>query len=187
MKKQDMNLLEGYQRVLKQKANRDATTSVYAMLVFGVVVIALAYYAVLFYENHVIKEDIKVVQDYINSPQVVSRNDEVSQLMKDITTLESMSKELQSASVAFEFIPKPDSELFNRVLAERPGSIKINSILFGEGDIILEVTGTRIYSISDYVLRLRRMEFFQEVRYNGYTVDEGLFNASIRLQLKGEQ
>lgn len=187
MKKQDMNLLDGYQRVLKQKANRDATTSVYIMLVLGVVLIGMAYYAVLFFENQAIKDDIRVVQDYLNSPQVVSRNEEVTQLMSDIDTLDEIAIELTSADVAFAFIPKPDSELFNRVLAERPGSIQINSIQFAEGFIILEVTGTRIYSVSDYVLRLHRMEFFQEVRYNGYTVEDGRYDATIRMQLKGEQ
>jgi hypothetical protein len=187
MKKQDMNLLTVYQQVVKRKADQDATVYVYGMLIVGAILAAGAFYGVLFFENQVVERDIKVVQDYLTSPQVLERSNEFSLISQEIKDLEGIILELQSAKEAMSFIPRPGTQIFNRVLAERPGSVRIDEMIFGGGDIVLSVTATRVYSISDFVLRLRRTEYFQEVRYSGYTLEEGRYSSNIRVILKGGQ
>ncbi len=60
MKKQDMNLLESYQKISKIRANRDATGRIYVMIFVGTLLIASAYWLVLFIENSNLKQNIQV-------------------------------------------------------------------------------------------------------------------------------
>ena len=186
MKNKDINLLLVYRQVIKRKANKNAMVYVYGMLVIGAVLISLSLYGVMLYENSVVVHDVELIQQYLNSPQVIERSNEFAQLTQEIKDLEVIISELESARIAFDFIPRPGSRVFNRVLAERPGSVRIDEIRFGDGQIMLSVTATRVYSISDYVLRLRRTEYFQDVRYRGYALEDGNYSSQISVILKGE-
>ena len=187
MKKQDMNLLESYQRVNKIRANKGATGRIYIMLFFGTLLIAVAYWLVLIIENSLIKQNILATEEYLNSPQVVERSNEATQLNEDITKLEYILGEVQSAKDVFAFQPKFTSTITSLLFSERPGTVRINTITYVGDSVELNISGTRIYSISDYVLRLRRLNYFQEVRYNGYDFSEGVFNSTLIIILKGGQ
>lgn len=187
MKKQDMNLLESYQKINKIRANRDATGRIYVMIFVGTLLIASAYWLVLFIENSNLKQNIKTIQDYLNSPQIVERSNEADQLNEDVTKLDAILNELKSAQDVFALQPTFSSSAVNLIVAERPGTVRMNSITYTGDAISLDISGTRVYSVSDYVMRLRRTNAFQEVQYNGYTLTDGVYNSNITIILKGGQ
>ncbi|MBS3991296.1 MAG: hypothetical protein KGZ51_04425 [Erysipelothrix sp.] len=187
MKKQDMNLLESYQKINKVRANKDATGRIYIMLFIGALLIAGAYWFTLFFENTALKQNIKTIEDYLNSPQIAERSNEANKLNDDIKKLEDILSEVRSAQNVFELQPKFTSITMNILLAERPGTVRINEITYVGDSVVLDISGTRVYSISDYVLRLRRLDYFQEVRYSGYEFSNGLYNSNLVIILKGGQ
>ena len=187
MKKQDMNLLESYQKVSKVRANKDATGRIYIMLFFGVLLIAGAYWFTLFIQNSSLKQSIRAEEGYLNSPQVVERSNEANQLNADIKQLEDILSEVRSAQDVFDLQPKFTSTTMSLLISERPGTVRINAITYVGDSVALDISGTRVYSISDYVLRLRRLNYFQEVRYNGYDFSDGLYNSTLVIVLKGGQ
>lgn len=187
MKKQDMNLLDSYQRVNKIRANKGATGRIYIMLFVATFLIAGAYWLVLVFENSLVKQNIQATEEYLNSPQVLERSNEATQLNEDITKLEDILNEVRSAKDVFTLQPKFTSTITSLLFSERPGTVRINSITYVGDSVELNISGTRIYSISDYVLRLRRLNYFQEVRYNGYDFSDGVFNSTLIVILKGGQ
>jgi hypothetical protein len=187
MKKQDMNLLESYQRVHKVRENRNATGRIYIYIFLGALLIASAYYFTLFLQNNALKQSIADAETYLNSPQVIERSNEADLLNTDIRKLEEILKEVQNAQDIFDLQPKFSSQTMNLLLAERPGTLAINAVEFNGDAIALDVSGTRVYSVSDYVMRLRRLDVFQEVSYSGYDLENGLYNSSVVVILKGGQ
>lgn len=185
MKKQDMNLLESYQKLNKLRENRDATGRIYIMIFIGALLIASAYYFVLFIQNNTLKQSITEIENYLNSPQVVERKLEADRLSADIKKLEDILKEVQSAQDIFDLQPKFSSQTMNLLLAERPGTVRYNAVSFSGDSISMDISGTRVYSISDYVMRLRRLDVFQEVVYNGYDFEDGFYNSNVVIILKG--
>jgi Tfp pilus assembly protein PilN len=185
MKKQDMNLLESYQRIHKVRESRSAAGRIYIYIFLGALLIASAYYFTLFVQNNTLKQSIVEVENYLNSPQVIARANEANLLNSDIRKLEEILKEVQNAQDIFDLQPKFSSQTMNLLLAERPGTLRLNTITFSGDAIALEVSGTRVYSVSDYVMRLRRLGVFQQVSYNGYDLENGLYNSNVVIVLKG--
>lgn len=187
MKKQDMNLLTVYSKIYKQRANQNALVRVYAMVFLGAVLIVGAFYVVFFFQNEMTLQRIAEIETYLASPQVVQRKEEVTQLNNDIRTLEDILKEASSAQTIFNLQPKLSTSLMNLVLSERPGTVRINFIDFTGDTIILDISGTRVYSASDFVMRLRRLNVFQDVVFLGYDQTENIFSSTITVILRGGQ
>jgi Tfp pilus assembly protein PilN len=185
MKKQDMNLLESYQKLNKLRENKGATGRIYIMIFIGTLLIASAYYFTLFIQNNALKQNIKDIENYLASPQVVDRSVEAERLNADIKKLEDILKEVQNAQNIFDLQPKFSSQTMNLLLAERPGTVRFNAVSFTGDAITLDISGTRVYSVSDYVMRLRRLDVFQEVQYSGYDLVEGVYNSNVVIILKG--
>jgi len=185
MKKQDMNLLDSYNRVAKSKANESSVTRIYFMIVIGAILISSAFYIKLQFDQMTLNSKISDIESFVNSPQNKLRNEEALNLRKDINDLEIVQTKIQSAFNVINFMPTYNSSTIDLILAERPGTIRINAIDFLNGTISLDVSGTRVYSVSDYVLRLRRVGFFESVEYEGYELEDSLYNATISLVLKG--
>lgn len=185
MKKQDMNLLNSYNRVAKTIANESSVTRIYIMIVLGAILIAGAFYIKLQFDRLSIDSQISEINSYINSPQNLARNEEAEKLRKDIDDLEIVQSKIESAFDVINFMPSYNSSIVDLILAERPGTVSINAIDFLNGTISIEVSGTRVYSVSDYVLRLRRLNYFESVEYPGYSLENGQYNATILLVLKG--
>lgn len=185
MKKTDMNLLDSYKRVTKIKANKDATNRIYIAIVIGAILIAGALWGKLLIDNSFIKQDIKAVEQYVNDPQIQARAAEAEELNAEIEDIETILSELENANEAFDYMPRLDSNLIYLILDQRPGTVRVNNISFTGDSIVLDISGTRIYSVSDYVLRLRRLSYFQEIQYSGYSFDGRVYNSSINLILEG--
>ena len=185
MKKQDMNLLDSYNRVAKTKANESSVARIYIMIVIGAILITGAFYAKLQFDQFAIDSQINDIGSFVNSPQNLARNEEAVKLREDINDLEVVQSKIESAFDVINFMPLYESSIIELILAERPGTVSINGIDFLNGIISLDVSGTRVYSVSDYVLRLRRLNYFESVDYSGYTLENDQYNASILLILKG--
>ena len=182
-----MNLLDSYRKVTKIKANKDATNRIYVAIVVGAILITGAYWGKLLIDNSFIKQDISAIEDYVNDPNIQARVAEADTLQEDIKGLEDILFELENANAAFDYMPTYDSRMIYTILDERPGTVRINNMSFNGGSINLDITGTRIYSVSDYVLRLRRLNDFEAIRYGGYSFSDGVYNSSINIILKGGQ
>jgi len=185
MKKTDMNLLDSYRRVTKIQANKDAANRIYVAIFIGSILIMGAFWIKLLIDNSFIKQDIKSVELYVNDPQILAKAAEADQLNAEIKALETISLELENANAAFDYMPRLDSGLIYLILDERPGTVSVNNISFSGDRITLDITGTRVYSVSDYVLRLKRLNYFQDVQYNGYILGGFAYNSSINLILEG--
>lgn len=185
MKKQDMNLLITYQKLNKLRANRDAIGRIYIMIFFGSVLIAGAFYLVLYLQNEGINQRIREAEQYLTNAQIVERSNEANQLNADIRKLEDILREVQNAQDIFSLQPRFSSSVMNLLLAERPGTVRINGMSFNGSSILIDISGTRVYSASDYVMRLNRLNVFQAVIYTGYELSDGMYNSSIEVVLKG--
>ena len=185
MKKMDMNLLDGYKRVTKVRANIDATNRVYISILVGLLLILGAFWGKLLIDNSFIKQDIEAIEEYVNSPQVARQIEEINALQREIEQLETILSQVNAANNAFDYMPRYDSSMIYMFMDARPGTVRINSFAFTGDKINLSISGTRIYSVSDYVLRLRRLNYFQDIRYSGYSYQDGMYIAEIECIVKG--
>lgn len=185
MKKQDMDLLVVYRKVEKRKANVNALGRVYLMIILGSIFVVATLYFSFSLQNQGVKDQIRDIENFLLNQQTLERLNELDVLASDIRTLDDILSELQNAQEIFKLQPRFTTSTLNLLIAERPGTVRINSIAFNGGSISLSVSGTRIYSISDYVMRLKRLDVFQNVIFTGYDLSDNGFNSTITVVLKG--
>lgn len=187
MKKNDMNLLDSYKKSAKLKTSEETINRAYIIVLIGTLIVAGALWGVLMLQNYMIQQDIKEVESYIQNPEVIRQYNEVQKLQDEITILERIIAQLDSANTVFEFMPKFNSSVFAVIEEARPTTITVNRLSFNGTVIELDVTGTQVNAISDFTLNLLATEYFQEVSYNSYSLSGNNYSSKITCFLKGGQ
>ena len=187
MKKNDMNLLERYRSEQKRKANTTNVFNIYILLILAAVLILGAFSLKLVLDNHSKRNEIVSLQNYIESPKMVEKMNEISKIQENLKVLDEIETEALSLGYVISYKPKFDSKILDVIYYERPKDVKFTLLEFEENTVILNMTGKRPSDFSNYVLHLQRTYQFSDVSYEGYEYDKdtGLYTGSIRCIMKG--
>ncbi len=189
MKKNDMNLLESYRSDQKKKANTTNVFNIYIILIIAAVLIMGAFSLKLVLDNNSMRNELNSLKNYIDSPTVVNKINELNKIQEDLKTLDEIQAEAVSLGDVIRYMPKFDSKILDVVYYEKPKEISFTLLEFEENTVILNMTGKRPSDFSNYALRLQRTYQFADVSYDGYTYDKdlALYTGSIRCIMKGEK
>ncbi len=187
MKKQDMNLLLTYKAELQRKANKISPIKMYVVIIISAALIVGAFAAKLFLDNMSIQDEIKSVEAYINSPNVVEKMSELSKINENIQLLDEIETEALTLKDVIDYKPHFDSKILDVIYYERPSTIKFTDIDYKANEVSLEYTAKNVSDVSNYVLKLQRTYSFEDVSYNGYVYDDELklYTGTIVCLLKG--
>lgn len=187
MKKQDMNLLLTYKAEQQRKANKISPIRMYVVIIIASALIVGAYAFKLVLDNMSIKDEIKSVEDYINSPNVVNKMAELSKINENIKLLDDIEKEALTLRDVIDYKPHFDSKILDVIYYERPNTIKFTDIDYKTNQVSLEYTAKNVSDVSNYVLKLQRTYSFADVSYDGYVYDDELklYTGTIVCLLKG--
>lgn len=187
MKKQDMNLLLTYKAEQQRKANKISPIRMYVVIIIASALIVGAFAVKLALDNMSIKDEIKSVEDYINSPNVVKKMEELSKINENIKLLDDIEKEALTLKDVIDYKPHFDSKVLDVIYYERPNTIKFTDIDYKANQVSLEYTAKNVSDVSNYVLKLQRTYSFADVSYNGYIYDDELklYTGTIVCLLKG--
>lgn len=186
MKKSDMNLLARYREINKLKANRNSPGKIYIAVFVASTLLIGAFSIKLWIDNSLLKQNISELQSYVESPNVIARMNEVATLQDNLKKLDEMSSDLNSIDEVLGTIPRFDSTVLSIFYSTRPVNVRFESISYNGSSVNLDFNGLRPSDPSNYVLRLKRTNFFKDVRYSGYTYDQGsnVYRATITCILK---
>ena len=185
MKKTDMNLLARYREINKLKANRTSAGRMYIAIFLAALLLIGAYSVKLFIDNSLLKSDIQELQSYVESPNVIARMNEVATLQDNLKKLDAMSDDLNSINEVLGEIPRFDSSVLSILYSTRPTNVRFESVSYEGSAVVINFYGPRPSDASNYVLRLKRTNYFKDVIYNGYSFDGEVYRSSIRCVLKG--
>lgn len=172
MKKQDMNLLLTYKAEIQRKANKISPIKMYVVIIIAAALIVGAFAGKLVLDNMSIKDEIKNIEEYINSPSVVEKMAELSKVNENIKLLDDIEAEAVSLRDVIEYKPHFDSKILDVIYYERPTTIKFTDIDYSANTISLDFTAKNVSDVSNYVLKLQRTYSFADVSYDGYSYDE---------------
>jgi len=187
MKKQDMNLLLTYKAELQRKANKISPIKMYVVIIISAALIVGAYSIKLVLDNLSIKDEIKSVETYINSPHVVEKMSELSKINENIKLLDDIETEALTLKDVIDYIPHFDSKVLDIIYYERPSTIKFTDIDYLENRVSLDFVSKNVSDVSNYVLKLQRTFSFADVSYEGYVYDDEIkqYTGTIVCLLKG--
>ena len=187
MKKTDMNLLARYREINKLKANRTSPGKVYLAVFLAAFLLIAAYSTKLWIDNSLLKQDIRELQNYVESPNVIARMNEVATLQDNLKKLDTMTDELKSIDEVLGSIPRYDSAVLSVFYSTRPVGVRFDSINYTGSSVVVSINGPRPSDASNYVLRLQRTGFFKDVQYTGYNFNDGasMYSSTITCILKG--
>lgn len=172
MKKQDMNLLLTYKAELQRKANKISPIKMYVVIIISAALIVGAYSLKLVLDNISIKDEIKSVEAYINSPKVVEKMSELSKINENIQLLDDIETEALTLKDVIDYKPHFDSKVLDVIYYERPNTIKFSDIDYSENKVSLDFVAKNVSDVSNYVLKLQRTYNFADVSYEGYVFDD---------------
>jgi len=187
MRKTDMNLLARYRELNKLKANRTSPGKVYLAVFLAAFLLIAAYSTKLWIDNSLLKQDVRDLQSYVESPNVIARMNEVATLQDNLKKLDTMADELKSIDEVLGSIPRYDSGVLSILYSTRPANVRFVSVSYEGSAVVINFYGPRSSDASNYVLRLQRSGYFKDVIYSGYTFDSAasVYRSSIRCVLKG--
>lgn len=172
MKKQDMNLLLTYKAEIQRKANKISPIKMYIVIIISAALIFGAFSLKLVLDNMIIKDTIKSVDAYINSPSVKEKMLELSKVNENIKLLDEIEIEALTLKDVIDYKPHFDSKVLDIIYYERPSSIKFTDIDYSENKVSLDFVAKNVADVSNYVLRLQRTYSFADVSYEGYVYEE---------------
>lgn len=187
MRKTDMNLLARYRELNKLKANRTSPGKVYLAVFLAAFLLIAAYSTKLWIDNSLLKQDVRDLQSYVESPNVIARMNEVATLQDNLKKLDTMADELKSIDEVLGSIPRYDSAVLSVFYSTRPIGVRFESINYSGSSAVVNFNGPRPSDASNYVLRLQRTGYFKDVQYTGYSFDSNLniYRSTITCIMKG--
>lgn len=187
MNKRDMNLLQRYQEVHKEKANKLSPGKTYLAILLVAFLIIGAFTLRIWFEKTSLEQNVSELTDYVSDPGVLARMKEVETLKNNISSLDTMIEQTKSINTVFASAVRFDDQPFMIMQSKRYKEITFDSVSYAKGIVYLDISVTRPSDISNYVLRLTREEYFKSVDYSGYTYDEEamLYRSTIRCTMFG--
>lgn len=187
MKKNDMNLLERYQEIHKERTNRFSASRIYIVILVGTLLILSALTVQFWLTENGLKSDITTLRQYNESAQVKTKMAEIAVLKENVKSLDTMLAEVKSINAVFDSAVRFNSYTLDVLYSTLPSNVKFTAITYSEGVVKVDVSGTRPSDFSNYTLRLINEAYFKSVTYTGYSFDDGatIYNATIECVMKG--
>lgn len=187
MNKNDMNLLLRYREIHKERESQSSPGRIYIAIVLVVALLLGAYSVNRWLTKLSIEKKNEELTNYITSPDVTRKMEEISVLQDNIKALDGMIEQTMSINEVFDSAIRFDSEALNVLQDTRYTGISFDSISYAKGILYVNISGTRASDASNYVLRLSRSGYFKSVSYSGYTYDstENVYRSTIRCTLVG--
>lgn len=187
MNKTDMNLLARYREIHKERETQTSPGRLYIAIVVIVALLMGAYSISLWVSKLSLEQSVKNLNDYVTSPEVLRKMQEISVLQDNLKALDAMIDQTNSINDVFDSAVRFDSEVLNLLQDNRYTGIDFESISYSKGILYVNISGTRPSDFSNYVLRLSRSKYFKAVSYSGYVYDTTaeVFRSTIRCTMFG--
>ena len=187
MQKHDMNLLDRYNDVHKERSKEFSPARVY-IIFLSILCLLLSAFAIRFWlEESMLKGDVKELKSYNQSAVVLSKLAEIDRLKKNINSLDELLSETKEINAVLDASVRFDSIVLEILYYELPKNVGFEAISFSQGVLSIELRATRASDFSNYLLRLERESYFKEVTYESYSYDTstGLYYSTMRCVMKG--
>lgn len=187
MNKTDMNLLARYREIHKERETQTSPGRLYIAIVLVVALLMGGYSISLWVSKLSLQENVKDLNNYVTSPDVLRKMQEIKVLQDNLKALDAMIDQTKSINDVFDSAIRFDSEVLNVLQDNRYSGINFESISYSKGILYVNISGTRSSDFSNYVLRLSRSKYFKAIGYSGYTYDTSaeVFRSTIRCTMFG--
>jgi hypothetical protein len=187
MQKNDMNLLERYNDLHKERSNQFSLGRIYIIILAAIFLIMGALSIQLWLTESGLKSDVATLSEYNNNPQIKTKMAEIATLKENIKSLDQILVEAKSINTVFSSAVRFDSFTMNVLSSSLLPGTGFNVISYKSGIISVDFYGTRASDVSNYALRLKNQYYFKSVVNSGYNYDQGAnkYFATILCIMKG--
>jgi Tfp pilus assembly protein PilN len=187
MKKENINLLEHYQIIEKNRKNQGTKPLNFIAVLLIVILLLSAYSLTLFLQDSSLKTSNNDLQNYISSSQILEQLDDISTKQRQLSDLNEILSELKSLNAAFSAMPVLKTEILDSINACIPPDTKILMVDFDGQWLSIQTSSSNLLRPSEFARNLRNTQLFEEIVYNGYTTDSSAKTAyigSVKIALK---
>jgi Tfp pilus assembly protein PilN len=187
MKKENINLLENYQIIEKNRKKQDTRPLNFVAILLIVVLLLSAYTFTLFLQDSSIKANNKELQDYISSTMILDQIKLISDKQKQLTDLNEILTEVKSLNTAFGAMPVLKTSVLDSINACVPPETRILMVDYDGQWLTIQTSSTNLRRPSEFARNLRNTKLFEDVIYSGYNTDTSVKTAyigSVKIALK---
>lgn len=171
MKKENINLLEHYQLLEKNRVNQGTKPLNFIAILLIVILLFSAYSLTLFLQDSSLKASNKDLQDYTTSTLVLDKIKVISVKQRQLSDLNEILTELKSLNSAFAAMPIYRTGVLNSINACIPPDTSISLIEFDGQWITIQTRSSNLLRPSEFARNLRNTKLFEDVVYSGYSTD----------------
>ncbi|NTW96052.1 MAG: hypothetical protein HGB31_05470 [Erysipelotrichaceae bacterium] len=187
MKKENINLLEHYQIIEKNRKNQGTKPLNFIAILLIAILLLSAYSLTLFLQDSSLKASNKDLQDYTSSTEILGKIQVISIKQRQLSDLTEILTELKSLNAAFVAMPVLRTEVLDSINACIPPDTKILMVDFDGQWISIQTTSSNLLRPSEFARNLRNTQLFEDIVYNGYTTDTSgktAYIGSVKIALK---
>lgn len=185
MKRNDINFVEIYKSLGKEKRESNTPAKIYLAVLLVTLLIMGGLWIKLMLDQRVLNNQVAELESYINDSARVARMSEINKMREDVADLNEMETQLHSLNEVMDVIPRYNRQVINVLHLNKPNGIDIKSVEYDGNLVSANVTASSFADVSNYVLELRRGNFFEEVSYTGYSAADGVYEAVVNVALRG--
>ena len=171
MKKENINLLEYYQIIEKNRKKQDTRPLNVVAILLIVILLLSAYSFTLFLQDSSIKASNKELQDYVSSSLILDQIKVISDKQKQLTDLNGILTEVKSLNAAFAAMPILSTGILDSINACVPPETRILLVEFDGQWLTIQTSSTSLRRPSAFARNLRSTNLFEDVVYSGYTTN----------------
>ncbi|HAM62268.1 MAG: hypothetical protein A2Y20_06520 [Firmicutes bacterium GWF2_51_9] len=169
MKKQNINLMEGFSAIEKRRSQKSDRVIVFMALFLSVFLIVGAFSFKLYLDNSNLKDKIKVTEAYVNDPILKARIAAIEVSQAKINDLNQIDQILDELNASFEVFPRINTLSLRVITSNMPTGTSLKSLAFDGQWFTIQLISPNYSGPSQFAVSLRDSEFFEEVIYQGYT------------------
>ena len=184
MSESEHDLLDGIKMLEKVKKRLRPRKRWIPILVL-LVVLLVAVIGVLAFLVIGVNREVRELNNYLNSPQVLSEKGEITSLTRDTSSVSLKHSEAKEQIDEDAAMPVLTRELIETIVNTGGTSVSVSGFTFVDKEGTVRVTATAIdeFAASSYVERLRSNAMIEYVEYLGYASDAaGTFSFSIEVK-----
>jgi hypothetical protein len=160
-------------KVLEKTRKRNRPKKTYIPVLVGVFSILIAVMALMLFLVRNVEGDIRVLNDFLNSPQVLSEKAEIVGLNNDMYSVSAKYTEAENQINEDNAHPQLTKLLLDTIVQTGGTTVTISGFSFDEATGIVQVSASAAdrFAASDYIDRLRRNELIEYVDYESRSSD----------------